>query len=132
MKAVVNYESGAKKVRLMEVEPPLPQAGQVRIRVSYCGICGTDIHIFSGDGGYPTNPPVTMGHELSLIHILSHVGDLAQHLVGEGSEHPPGPAFLLPEHRQQLFTVGGEDVYKRQPAHCATGQSPGNSHRRRQ
>ena len=65
MKAVVNYESGAKKVRLMEVEPPLPQAGQVRIRVSYCGICGTDIHIFSGDGGYPTNPPVTMGHELS-------------------------------------------------------------------
>ena len=39
---------------------------------------------------------------------VSHVGDLAQHLVGEGSEHPPGPAFLLPEHRQQLFTVGGD------------------------
>ena len=36
------------------------------------------------------------------------MGDLAQHLVGEGSEHPPGPAFLLPEHRQQLFTVGGD------------------------
>ena len=31
---------------------------------------------------------------------VSHVGDLAQHLVGEGSEHPPGPAFFLPEHRQ--------------------------------
>ena len=39
---------------------------------------------------------------------VSHVGDLAQHLVGEGGEHPPGPAFLLPEHRQQLFTVGGD------------------------
>ena len=39
---------------------------------------------------------------------VSHVGDLAQHLVGEGSEHPPGPAFFLPEHRQQLFTVGGD------------------------
>ena len=39
---------------------------------------------------------------------VSHVGDLAQHLVGEGSEHPPGPAFLIPEHRQQLFAVGGD------------------------
>ena len=39
---------------------------------------------------------------------VSHVGDLAQHLVGEGGEHPPGPAFFLPEHRQQLFTVGGD------------------------
>ena len=39
---------------------------------------------------------------------VSHVGDLAQHLVGEGSEHPPGPAFFLPEHRQQLFAVGGD------------------------
>ena len=30
---------------------------------------------------------------------ISHVGDLAQHLVGEGSEHPPDPALSLPEHR---------------------------------
>ncbi|SCJ76172.1 Uncharacterised protein [uncultured Flavonifractor sp.] len=39
---------------------------------------------------------------------VSHVGNLAQHLVGEGGEHPPDPAFRLPEHGQQLFTVGGE------------------------
>ena len=44
---------------------------------------------------------------------VSHVGDLSQHLVGEGGEHPPDPAFLLPEHRQQLFAVGrdGEAVF---------------------
>ena len=39
---------------------------------------------------------------------VSHVGDLTQHLIGEGGEHPPGPAFFLPEHRQQLFAVGGD------------------------
>ena len=39
---------------------------------------------------------------------VSHVGDLAQHLVSEGGEHPPDPAFLLPEHGQQLFAVGGD------------------------
>ena len=36
------------------------------------------------------------------------MGDLAQHLVGEGSEHPPGPAFFLLKLRQQLFTVSGD------------------------
>jgi len=25
-----------------------PSAGQVRIRVAWCGICGTDMHIFHG------------------------------------------------------------------------------------
>ena len=39
---------------------------------------------------------------------ISHVGDLTQHLVGKGGEQPPSPAFLLPEHRQQLFAVGGD------------------------
>ena len=34
--------------------------------------------------------------------------NLTQYLVGEGGEHPPDPAFLLPEHGQQLFTVDGE------------------------
>ena len=36
------------------------------------------------------------------------MGDLTQHLIGEGGEHPPGPAFFLPEHRQQLFAVSGD------------------------
>ena len=59
-----------------------------------------------------------LGHENGrflfgfLQHIeavyVPHVGDLTQHLIGEGSEHPPGPAFFLPKHRQQLFTVGGD------------------------
>ena len=39
---------------------------------------------------------------------VSHVWNLAQHLVSEGGEHPPGPAFFLLEQRQQLFTVGGD------------------------
>ena len=39
---------------------------------------------------------------------VSHVGDLAQYLIGEGGEHPPDSAFRLPEHGQQLFAVGGD------------------------
>ena len=39
---------------------------------------------------------------------VPHVGDLAQHLISEGGEHPPGSAFRLPKHGQQLFAVGGD------------------------
>ena len=39
---------------------------------------------------------------------VSHMGNLAQHLVGEGGEHPPDPALSLPEHGQKLFAVGGD------------------------
>ena len=37
---------------------------------------------------------------LQHIEIVNvpHMGDLAQHLVGEGGEHPPDTAFRLPEH----------------------------------
>ena len=38
------------------------------------------------------------------IHI-GHVGDLPQHLVGEGKEHPPGLVLLLLEQGEELFTV---------------------------
>ena len=37
---------------------------------------------------------------------VPHMGNFTQHLVSEGGEHPPCPAFLLPEHGQQLFAVG--------------------------
>ncbi len=73
MKAIVNYENGSEKVQYMDVEMPVPAEGQVRIKVAYCGICGTDLHIYAGDGGYPTKPPVTLGHELS--GIVEAVGE---------------------------------------------------------
>lgn len=60
MKALV-YE-GPKKVGLREREVLPPGKGQVRIRVSYCGICGSDIGIFSGS--HPrAKAPLVLGHE---------------------------------------------------------------------
>ena len=52
---------------------------------------------------------------LQYIEVINvpHVGDLAQHLVSKGGEHPPDSAFCLLKHRQQLFAVGreGEAVF---------------------
>lgn len=40
-----------------------PGAGQVLLEVIAAGICGTDLHI--ADDEFPSNPPVTMGHEVT-------------------------------------------------------------------
>ncbi|HEY9023099.1 MAG TPA: zinc-binding alcohol dehydrogenase family protein [Burkholderiaceae bacterium] len=43
---------------------PVRQAGEVLLRVKRVGVCGTDLHIFSGSQPFLTYPRV-MGHELS-------------------------------------------------------------------
>ncbi len=50
---------------LRRVERPLPEpgAGQVRVRVSCCGVCRTDLHLAEGDLP-PRRPRVTPGHEV--------------------------------------------------------------------
>ena len=42
---------------------PDPGPGQVVMEVISAGICGTDLHI--ADDEFPSNPPVTMGHEVT-------------------------------------------------------------------
>lgn len=60
MKTLVYAGPGKTEVR----ENPLPElkTGQVRIKVRYCGICGSDIGIYSGK--HPrAKAPLVLGHE---------------------------------------------------------------------
>ncbi len=66
MKAAVYYKKN--DVRVMDI--PMPEVGErdVRVRIKYCGVCGTDLHIFHGDGGAAPVPEGTViGHEFSGI-----------------------------------------------------------------
>lgn len=63
-----------KDVRIEDVPEPGPAPGQVKVRVHYCGICGTDIHeytegpMFIASEPHPlTNygAPVIIGHEFA-------------------------------------------------------------------
>ena len=36
-------------LRLVEREAPLPGPGEVRVAVSVCGVCRTDLHLAEGD-----------------------------------------------------------------------------------
>lgn len=64
MKAARFYEKHVLKVEDVPVKEVAPN--EVKIKVHFCGICGTDVHIFEGDkGSAAVNPPVILGHELS-------------------------------------------------------------------
>ncbi|MBO8140775.1 MAG: alcohol dehydrogenase catalytic domain-containing protein [Firmicutes bacterium] len=55
---------GAGEAGLVDRSDPHPGPGEVCIRISACGICGSDLHVFRADPGYEwVNPPVVLGHE---------------------------------------------------------------------
>ncbi len=50
-------------MRRVERPVPEPDIGQVRVRISCCGVCRTDLHLAEGDLP-PRRPAVTPGHEV--------------------------------------------------------------------
>jgi L-iditol 2-dehydrogenase len=61
MKALVKTAKGKGNVSVCEVPRPTPAPDEILIQVKYCGICGTDLHIYADE--FPNDPPVIMGHE---------------------------------------------------------------------
>jgi (R,R)-butanediol dehydrogenase/meso-butanediol dehydrogenase/diacetyl reductase len=53
---------GAGDVRLTDVADPVPREGEVVVRVTTAGICGSDVNRFRY-GSHPWPPPFIMGHE---------------------------------------------------------------------
>jgi L-iditol 2-dehydrogenase len=47
-----------------EVESPVPEPGEALVRVTAAGVCGSDVHGFTGASGRRT-PGMVMGHELA-------------------------------------------------------------------
>lgn len=50
-------------LKLTQVKDPLPQAGQVRLRVHSCGVCHTDLHTVEGELNLP-QLPIIPGHQI--------------------------------------------------------------------
>lgn len=55
---------GPHRMHIEERMRPEPGPGQVRIRVAYVGICGSDLHGYTGESGRRV-PGMVMGHEAS-------------------------------------------------------------------
>ncbi len=63
MKAAVYKGNGVLSVE--EGLSKMPDESQVQIRVSYCGICGSDLHILQGSEDHRMHLPSVIGHECS-------------------------------------------------------------------
>jgi len=59
------YYQGKRTVSLGESILHKPGEDEVRIHVAYCGVCGTDLHIFKGGMDKRVSIPQVIGHEMS-------------------------------------------------------------------
>jgi L-iditol 2-dehydrogenase len=80
MKAVVLRNT--RDLDFTDVEKPRPGPGQVLVRITNTGICGTDLHIY--DGGIRVRHPLIMGHEM--------IGELVE---GDAGQLKPGDRVIV-------------------------------------
>ena len=86
MKALVKYAPGEGNVAVRDVPVPEPAPEELLIQIKYCGICGTDLHIYADE--FPNDPPVIMGHEYcgTVVEVGSAVAEdwaVGERVVGE-------------------------------------------------
>ncbi|WP_054705623.1 zinc-binding dehydrogenase [Bacillus sp. JCM 19041] len=67
MKALVKAAHGFGNLEIQQKPEPVPTEKQVKIKVKYAGICGSDIHTY--EGHYKVGVPVTLGHEFSGVVV---------------------------------------------------------------
>ena len=105
MRAAVLYGPG--DIRTTERPVPEPGWGEVLVRVSMCGTCGTDLKIY--DGHFPMTPPFgefTPGHEWTgtVVALGESVDELE---VGDRVVHrgPPRLRALRQLRRRQVHRL---------------------------
>jgi len=78
MRAV--YIDAKQKLAVREVPIPEPGADQVRVRIDYVGICGSDLHYYyeGANGAFPVREPLIPGHEVSGRIDLDPRGEWAE------------------------------------------------------
>ena len=76
------FYRGNKTFVVEQTKPVPPGAGEVSVRIAYCGICGTDMHVFHGNMDARVGHNRIVGHEMS--GWVDALGDGVTHLkVGQ-------------------------------------------------
>jgi len=71
-------ERPGEPLRLVERPDPRPADGEVRVRVTACGVCRTDLHVVDGELPKP-KLPIVPGHEI--VGRIDLVGGDVDHLA---------------------------------------------------
>ncbi|MCR2784123.1 MULTISPECIES: L-idonate 5-dehydrogenase [unclassified Microbacterium] len=118
MKSLVIH--GKEDIRWEDQEAPEPRDGEVRLRVAFVGICGSDLHYYfhGANGEYTIREPLTPGHELSGVVDLDPSGRLA-----------PGTPVTVHPARYGASAPGLEDRPHLRPGGDYLGSAAANPHR---
>lgn len=118
MKALAIH--GKEDIRWEDRDAPIPGDGEVRLRVSYVGICGSDLHYYfhGANGEYTIREPLTPGHELSGVVDLDPSGRLA-----------PGTPVTVHPARYGAEIPGLEEHPHLRPGGDYFGSAAANPHR---
>jgi S-(hydroxymethyl)glutathione dehydrogenase / alcohol dehydrogenase len=127
MRAAVLEAVGQPIVVRDDVEIIEPRAGEVRVRVRYCGLCHSDYSIVAGK--FPVGGPVILGHEAS--GIVESVGAGVHHLaVGDPvvlTPLPPCGKCYFCQRNQHSLCVNGISLATMTLPDGQTGLSRGGS-----
>ncbi|NJI58923.1 MULTISPECIES: L-idonate 5-dehydrogenase [Microbacterium] len=118
MKALAIH--GKEDIRWEDREAPTPGDGEVRLRVNYVGICGSDLHYYfhGANGEYTIREPLTPGHELSGVVDLDPSGRLT-----------PGTPVTVHPARYGAEVPGLEDHPHLRPGGDYFGSAAADPHR---
>lgn len=80
--AVVNFGPEPYSVELREIEDPRPGADDVILEVRAVGVCGSDLHMWTGHQSWQVAYPMVLGHEFA--GVIQQVGtNVTQWKVGD-------------------------------------------------
>ena len=97
MKAV--FYSAPGEVEVREIPEPVTLPDEVKIKVEYCALCATDVHVVM-HGLYGLQPPMIMGHEVSgtVVEIGEEAAKKTTLKVGDRVAAIPSPGCGECEH----------------------------------
>jgi L-iditol 2-dehydrogenase len=131
MKGLVHYALERHAVELRELPVPEPGEDDVLLRVGAVSVCGSDVHQYMNQHGWPVNVPVVLGHEFG--GQVARVGrrvrgfeegdrvvsETAASICGECRYCRSGAYNLCPRRKGFGYgTDGGMAEYVRVPARC--------------
>lgn len=87
---------GNHSFELTDTEKQPLQKGEVRLKMAYVGVCGTDVHIYHGKMDARVKPPQIIGHEVS--GVIEELGEgVTDWKVGENvTVRPLNPGVEMP------------------------------------
>ncbi len=112
---MISWQMVAPNQPMVKIESPIPEpgAGEIRLRVAGCGVCHTDLGFFYDGVRTRSEPPLTLGHEISGI----------VEAAGPGAEKWLNKAAIVPA----VIPCGECDVCARDMGNiCPVQKMPGN------